>query len=149
MPVTTISTATTYGSSYDPSFSSTCRHEAEAFDFVHGNAAEVRERLHQSGRFTSDARLDGALKTLLGDLTWFETRRRRETPVDYFGMDLSGPEAPPVTAPASQIGLVGDRAMWDRTPPPTETFMAVLHDDLGDPFPDTQEEQTAAVGAQA
>jgi hypothetical protein len=148
MTITTISTATTYGSSLDPSFTTTCRHEAEAFEFVHSLSAEIRQRLHSSGRFTSDTRLDGAHRTLLADLVWFETQRRRETPVDYYGMDLSGPESPPVTVPASQIGLVGDRAMWDRTPPPMEAFMDGLHD-VGAPIPDTLEEQTAAVGAQA
>ena len=146
MTITTISTATTYGSSLDPSFTTTCRHEAEAFEFVHSLSAEIRQRLHTSGRFTSDTRLDGAHRTLLADLVWFETRRRRETPVDYFGMDLSGMEAPAI--PASDPFPERERGQWDRTPPPMEAFMDGLHD-VGAPIPDTLEEQTAAVGAQA
>lgn len=97
-----ISKAMIYGSSIltpekefaYPDFKTKCEHHAAAFDWVMDLEPEFREYLENSGRFTSATRLEGALRQMQFDAIWIETNRRRQTPVDQFGIDL--PDRQPV-----------------------------------------------------
>lgn len=90
MSVRIINQGNVYGSSRDQNFKTSDLHEAEAHEFVYSKevAAWVRKRVVASGRFTKEANIRAAIARQLKEHHAFETERRRQTPVDYFGLKL-------------------------------------------------------------
>lgn len=86
-----ISQGNVYGSSRDDNYSTTDLHAADSHEFVYSDevVAWVRQRQEDSNRFTTEAGLNGAVARHLELLHDFETRRRKSSPVDYFGIDHS------------------------------------------------------------
>lgn len=89
MSVPIINQGNVYGSCRDPKYTTPCLHEAEAHEFIYSDQVKawVKSRLEQSNRFTSKSALNGAIDRNLELLHRFETKRRKATPVDHFGMD--------------------------------------------------------------
>lgn len=86
MSVRIIEKRVIYGSHNDESFQTDDPQEAEAFDFLWPLRDALRARLNESGRFTTASRLDGRVEQDFKLLLWFETNRRKATPLDHFGM---------------------------------------------------------------
>lgn len=78
-----------YGSTRDSKYRTNDLHAAEAHEFIYSAkvVAWVRERIKDSGRFTSNEHMKGEEVRQLELLHEFETLRRKGTPVDHFGID--------------------------------------------------------------
>lgn len=89
MTVKVVQQQTVYTIDEHPDFTTNCRHHAEAFDYVHRPeiVESIRQRLAQQARYTTPGRFDAAVERKIDDFVWFETKRRKATPEDHFGMD--------------------------------------------------------------
>lgn len=84
-----VSQGNIYVSTSDPKYQSSDIHAVEARDFVFSESVRetVRKDVAEIGTYTSETTLEGAVVRALEVLHRFETRRRKCTPADYFGVD--------------------------------------------------------------
>lgn len=89
MTVEVIEQKTTYTVDHLEGFQTTDKQHAKAVDMVyHPSVVQaMRDRLKETGRYTTDSRLEGSLARQQEDSVWLLTKHFKATPLDHFGMD--------------------------------------------------------------